>query len=209
MRGAQLFLQVVVPCQLIQPRDHPVGLGECVAVGGQFLLLTTEQGELQAELVAQLVLPLAGQRARRHHQDALRVGAHDQLTDQQAGHDGLACTGIVGQDEPQRLARQHRLVHRRDLVRQRLHVRGVDGHHRVEQVGEADAQRFGSQLEGLAVSGEGPGAGCGGLSQGRFVVPEQHPLTDNPRRGAEHEGDGILPAGRYGHDFHGPSGVHP
>ena len=209
VRRAQLLLQVVVACQLVQARDHPVGLGEGVAIGRQFLLLTTEQRELQTELVAQFVLPLPGQRARRHHQDALRVGAHDQFADQQASHDGLACTGVIGQHEPQRLARQHCFVDRGDLMRQRLHVRGVDGHHRVEQVGEADAQRFGCQLERFAVSGEGPWTGGGGLGQGRFVVAEQHPLADDPSRGPEHEGDGILPTGRYGHDFHGPSGIHP
>ena len=36
------------------------------------------------------------------------------------GHDGLACARIVGEQEPQRLAREHGFVDGRDLVWQRI-----------------------------------------------------------------------------------------
>jgi len=42
------------------------------------------------------------------------------------GHDRLAGSRIIGKKEPERLARQHRLVHRRDLMRQRIDDGGVD-----------------------------------------------------------------------------------
>ena len=83
------------------------------------------------------------------------VRPHDQLADVEPGHDGLAGAGIVGEDEPQRLAREHRLVDGGDLVRERLDVRGVDRHHRVEQEREVDALGLAGELEGGAVAVEG------------------------------------------------------
>ena len=41
-------------------------------------------------------------------------------------------------------------------MRQRLHVRRVDRHHRVEEKGEVDALRFARELEGGSVAVEGP-----------------------------------------------------
>ena len=72
------------------------------------------------------------------------------------GHDRLAGAGVVGEQEAQRLARQHRLVDGRDLVRQRLDERGVDGEHRIEQMREADALRLGDEPEQRAVAVEAP-----------------------------------------------------
>ena len=54
---------------------------------------------------------------------------------------------IIGEHEAQGLSRQHRLVDRADLVRERIHVRRVDRHHRVEEVRELDARGFGGELE--------------------------------------------------------------
>ena len=121
-----------------------------------------EDAELEPELLEQLVAPLLDQAAGRDDQDAAGVGPHDEFADVEAGHDGLAGAGVVGQDEPQRLARQHRLVDGGDLVRQRLHVRRVDRHHRVEQEREVDALGLDGELERRAVAVEGPGALGGG-----------------------------------------------
>ena len=114
----------------------------------------------------ELVLPLLGEAARADDQAALQVAAGDQLLDQQPGHDRLAGAGVVGEQEAQRLARQHRLVDRRDLVRQRLDERGVDGEHRVEQVREADALRLGDEPEERAVAVEAPGPALPRRSRG-------------------------------------------
>ena len=91
-----------------------------VARAGRFELVVGENVERQVEATVQLVLPLLDQAAGAHDQAPLQVAARDQLLDQQPGHDRLAGAGVVGQQEAQRLARQHRLVDRRDLVRQRL-----------------------------------------------------------------------------------------
>ena len=68
----------------------------------------------------------------------------------------LAGAGVVGQEEAQRLAGQHRLVHRRDLVRQRLHHGRVHRQHGIEQMREADALRFGDQPDQRPVAVEAP-----------------------------------------------------
>ena len=128
-----------------------------------------EDAELQAELLEQFIAPLLDQAAGGDDEDAAGVGPHDELADVEAGHDGLARAGVVGQDKPQRLARQHGLVDGGDLVRQRLHVRRVDGHHRVEQEGEVNALGLDGELERLAVAVEGPGALGGGEGDVGFV----------------------------------------
>ena len=60
----------------------------------------------------------------------------------QPRHDGLACAGVVGQQEAQRLARQHGFVDGRDLVRQRVDERGVDRQNGIEEMRKADAMRL-------------------------------------------------------------------
>ena len=102
-------------------------------------LVAGEDVEVEAELLGQLVLPLLDQAARRDDQAALEIAADQQLLDQQPGHDRLAGAGIVGEQEAQRLARQHLAVDGRDLVRQRLDLRGADGEVGIEQVGKPDA----------------------------------------------------------------------
>ena len=88
---------------------------------------------------------------------ALGVAAHHQLLDEQAGHDGLAGAGVVGEQEVQRLAAEHLFVDRRDLMRQRHDVGGADGEQRIEEVGELDAARLADEAEERAVGGERPG----------------------------------------------------
>ena len=156
--------------ELVQPGDDQVGLQEPVAGAGRLELVVGEDLEGQVEAAVELVLPLLGQAARADDQAALQVAAGDQLLDEQAGHDGLAGAGVVGQQEAQRLARQHRLVDRRDLVRQRLDQRGVDGQHRIEQVGQADALGLGDQAEERAVAVEAPGPALLDDLQARLVV---------------------------------------
>ena len=64
----------------------------------------------------QLVLPLLGQATGADDHAPLEIAPGDQLLDEEASHDGLARAWIVGEEEPQRLPRQHGLVDRRDLV---------------------------------------------------------------------------------------------
>ena len=126
----------------------------------------------------QLVLPLLDQAAGADDEAALEVAAGDQLLDEEAGHDGLARAGVVREQEAQRLARQHRLVDRGDLVRQRLDQRGVDREHRVEQVRQADAVRLGDQAEERPVAVEAPGTTGGHDLQHGLVVPIEQLVAD-------------------------------
>ena len=64
----------------------------------------------------------------------------------------LPAPGSSGEEEAQRLARQHRLVDGRDLVRQRVDDRGVDRQQRVEQMRKPDALRLGHESEQGAVA---------------------------------------------------------
>ena len=133
--------------ELVEPGDDEVGFQEPVAGARRFELVVGQDLERQVEAAVELVLPLLGEAARADDQAALQVAAGDQLLDQEPGHDRLAGAGVVGEQEAQRLARQHRLVDGGDLVRQRLDDRGVDGQHRIEQMREADAVRLGDQAE--------------------------------------------------------------
>jgi hypothetical protein len=73
-------------------------------------------------------------------------------------HDRLAGSGIVSQDKAQRLPGKQRFIDRGDLVRQRLDVRGVNRHHRIEEEGEVDPFGLAGQLKGgtVAVERKGP-----------------------------------------------------
>ena len=55
--------------------------------------------ELLVELLLQFPLPLEGQVGRADDQDPFGQAAQLQFTDEKAGHDRLAGTGIVGQQE--------------------------------------------------------------------------------------------------------------
>ena len=146
--GACSFcLHVLVARELVEPGDDEVGFQEPVAGARGLELVVGQDLERQVEAAVELVLPLLGEAAGADDQAALEVAAGDQLLDEQARHDRLAGARVVGEQEAQRLARQHRLVDGRDLVRQRLDDRGVDRQHRVEEVRQPDALRLGDEPE--------------------------------------------------------------
>ena len=97
------------------------------------LLFTAKDFKHNAEFFQQFILPLLGEAAGRDDQDAFGVRPHQQFANQQAGHNGFAGTGIIGQHVTQWLAREHGFVDGGYLVRQWLYIRGVDSHHRVKQ----------------------------------------------------------------------------
>ena len=63
-------------------------------------VLAFEDQELGIELLLQLALPLEGKVCGTDDQNALGKTAQFQLADEQARHDGLARTGVVGKQEP-------------------------------------------------------------------------------------------------------------
>lgn len=67
--------------------------------------------------LGELVLPLLDEATRAHDEAPLDVPADDELLDEEAGHDRLPGPRIVGQEEPQRLTREHGFVDSGDLMR--------------------------------------------------------------------------------------------
>ena len=143
-----------------------------------FELVVGQNLERQVEAPVQLVLPLLRQTAGTDHQAALQIAARDQFLDEQSRHDGLAGARVVGQQETKRLSRQHGFVHRGDLVRQWLDLRGVHGEHRVEEMREANALRLGDQAQQGAVAVETPRPPDLGHLEPLFVVTVQKLIGD-------------------------------
>ena len=165
-----------------------------------------EDVELQTELLAELILPLLDQAARGNDQTAFEITAGDQLLDQQAGHDRLAGARVICQQEPQRLAREHLAVDRRDLVRQGLDQAGVDGEVGVEEVRQLDPVGLGHQPEQSAVGVEGPGVAAGFNGQAMLIIAIERGLGHGPAGDAVDEVDGLLAYPVYGDDFDGLAG---
>ena len=157
-------------------------LGVDILVAGE--LVQPRDGEIGFEE------PVAG--ARRLE---LVVGQDDE----QPGHDRLAGAGIVGEQEAQRLPRQHGFVHRGDLVRQRLDQGGVHREDGIEEVGEADAARLGYETVRGAVAVEAPGPPLLDDLDARLVVAVEDLLGDSARGRAVDQGQrlGAVPLHAY------------
>jgi hypothetical protein len=111
--------------QLVEARDDEMVFEKPVSCSGGFELVVGQNFKRQMKTPPKFVLRLLGQTSGTHDETALQVAARDQLLHQEAGHDCLAGAGIVGEQEPQRLARQHRFVDGRDLMRQGIDYRGM------------------------------------------------------------------------------------
>jgi hypothetical protein len=177
LRRTQLGLHRLVPRGLVQPHDHQVVFEEPVPRPRCLQLVVGHDLEGKLEAQVQLVLPLLHQVSRADHQAPLHVAPDQQLLDEQARHDGLARPGVVRQQKPQGLPGQHRLVHARDLVRQRFEERGVDRQQGVEEVGQADPVGLGNQAEQGPVSVKAPGASGLDNLKARLVVPVQEDVA--------------------------------
>ena len=178
----QLGLEDLVARELVHARDQQRVLLERRGAEHRLAELRGEDLEREPELQIQLVLPLVHQAAGDDDQAALDVLAENELLDVEAGHDRLARARIVGEQEPQRRARQQLAVDRPQLVRQRLDVRRRDRQHRVPEPGELDPLALGNQLEvgGRGVQGAGLGLRDRELGLG---VAAEHPLAEShPRR---------------------------
>jgi len=145
-----------------------------------FHRVAREDLEVEPKAAAELVLPLLDEFSRRDHQTALDVAADLHLLDQEPGHDRLAGAGVVREQETQRLPREHVLVNRVDLVRERLQVRRLEREERIEEPCELDPPGLGRKPEKLAVRVEGPGPAGGQLLEPRLVVAEENLLGDAP-----------------------------
>src|ERR1700674_2286736 len=104
----------------------------------------------------EFVLPLLSKASGTHDQAPLKVSSCYQLFHEESGHDCLPCTRVVSQKEPQWLTWQHRVIDRRDLVRQRVNYRGMNSQHWIEQMRELNAVSFRHETKGRAVSVKAP-----------------------------------------------------
>ena len=105
--------------------------------------------EVLAELVLHLALPLEGEVGRRDDEGALHQAADLQLLDEQAGHDGLAGAGVVGEQEADARELQEVVVDGFELVRQRIDAGDGEREVGVVLVGKPEAHRFDAQAEHL------------------------------------------------------------
>ena len=153
---SELLLEVLVAGEYVEPGDQPVAVVEGIARARGFDHVARQDVELQTEFLAELVLPLLDEAPRGDDQTALQVAPCAQLLDQQPGHNRLARPRIVGEQEAQRLARQHLAVDGGDLVRQWIDQAGVNGEIGVEMMRERDPVRFRDQTEQVAVAVERP-----------------------------------------------------
>ena len=145
--------------------------------------------------------------SRADDQAALQVPARDQLLDQEPPHDGLAGAWVVGEEEAQLLARQHRLVDGRDLVRQRVDDRGVDRQQRVEQMRKPDALRLGHEPEQGAVAVEAPRPPLGDDLEPVLVVAVEQLVGDRAGRCLVRQLDRLRAEPLHADDRHRAVGV--
>ena len=94
----------------------------------------------------------------------------------------LPAPGSSASRKRKRLAREHLLVDGRDLVRQGVDERRVDGEERIEEVGEVDAVGLRDQPEESAVGVEAPGRAGRGDFERRLTVPVEE-LVPEPALG--------------------------
>ncbi len=141
------------PGQRVDADDDPVAVvgHERVRVSG---VGPGDDTELKAEESRQLVFPVADQPRRRDDQHPLDEPAGLAFPDVEARHDGLARTGVVGEQKPQRRLLEHVLVNRDPLVRQRVDLRDLGGKGRVEHVAEAQPLALGEDTDDICRSGE-------------------------------------------------------
>src|SRR5262245_58019729 len=150
----ELLLQVFVAGEYVKANDKPVAILKRIPRPGVLDHVPGQDIELEVELLAEFILPLLDEAARSHNQATLQVAAGDQFLDQQPGHDRLPSTGIVGEQESKRLARQHLAIDRGDLVRRRIDQAGVDGEIGIEIVRQFYAVCLTCQTQKAAVSVE-------------------------------------------------------
>ena len=189
VRRPQTRLHLLVARQHVEAGDPVARFQEPVPRRRGVPGVAGEDREVESEALGEFLLPLLHQTAGADDEAPPGVAAREEFLDEQPGHDRLAGAGIVGEQETQRLAREHRLIDRGDLVRQRVHLRGLHRQERVEEVRQRDALRFGGQLEEVAVGVETPGPFRLGAFEPFFVFPEEQSVPDDAFRVAEDEGD--------------------
>jgi hypothetical protein len=177
-----LKLHIFVAREFVETGDDEVVFQEPVAGTRRFELVVRQDLEGELEAAVKFVLPLLGQAAGADDETTLQVAACDQFLDEQSGHDGLACAGVIGEQESQRLTGEHGLVDGRDLVRQRFDEGRVHSQHRVEEMRQTDAMRLRNQAEQMPVAVEAPRAAVLHDLEARLVMAIEQLVGNAARR---------------------------
>jgi hypothetical protein len=206
-RRAEFVLELFVAGELVEPNDQPREVLERIAARRGLIEQRGIDVKLQPELLVKLIVPLLDQAARRDDHDAVRIRAHDELADVKAGHDGLACAGIIRQHEAQRLAREKGLINGSDLMWQRLDVRAVHRHHGVKEKGEVDPLGLAGKLKGRAVAVKGERALGSGDPDRCLVITREQALLDRALGGPVDELERSLTVRDSRHDRNDLAGL--
>jgi hypothetical protein len=136
--------------------DQDLGVAVEEVGGGEGAEEVAAEGdEVLAEPVAQFPQPLVLQVGGDDEKGVADDAAGLQFFQDQAGHDGLAQAGVVGQEEADAGEGEDVAVDGVHLVGEEVHLGDADGVVGVKGVGQAHAGRFGEEEEGVA--GEGLG----------------------------------------------------
>ena len=200
-RGFQPGFQVVVAGKHVESGNQAGSLCKGIAGHGRFGLLAAHDVEGEIEFVIEFVLPLFDQTPGRDDQASFQAAANQQFLDQQAGHDSLPGARIVGQQETQRLAIQHRTIDCGDLVRQRLDLRGIDGDIGIEEIRETDTQRLRNETKQASVSVKSETARRSNFAEVGLVFPIEDALAKAVRP-LPGDLDRVGAVGTRGDDFH-------
>lgn len=118
-----------------------------------------------------------------------RFSRNHQFFDEEACHDGFACSRIIGQEVAERLPGDHLFVDCGNLVRQGIDQRGMDCEQGIKEISHPYSVRFRNQSKHTCIGIEAPGLPWfddfnGGLSiaeqefvsrtTGRVLVGELH-----------------------------------
>ena len=122
----------------VESREHAASLPALDTLR-QRVAARPDDLQVRADLARRLI---AEGRLEPALEQLLEIASRDQFLDKQARHDCLAGAGIVGEEKTKRLPWQHRLVNGGDLMRQRLHHRGVNGQNRIEEMSKSNPLRF-------------------------------------------------------------------
>ena len=93
-------VDLLVTGKAVEGGDGEVVVQEGVAARRDLEGVAREDGEVQAELVEELVLPLHAEAPRADHEAPFEVTAGHHLLDEKPGHDGFSRAGIIGEDVP-------------------------------------------------------------------------------------------------------------
>src|SRR6185312_7288414 len=132
--------------------------------------------ELLVEFLLELALPLEREVGRADDEHALDQLAQLQLADKEAGHDRLAGASVVGEQEAHPRELQEVVVHRLELVWQRIDPADREPEIRVELISDAEGIGLKAKAQDTAVAiergGRVPDAQSGQVRMRERDAPE-------------------------------------